>query len=599
MNNDECSMTNDGHTGLSLEGSQAARDAAAVLPVGMRVPAWKLWANPIIRRYCRARLRPQQLGAALLVTVLITGFVFFMFRMMALHRTELLLVDAERMPIPALLVIQALILFFLGTGQVAGGITGEADEGVLDYQRLTPMTPLAKVLGCWFGLPVREWLMFAATLPFSAWCFWRGQVPVANWAPVYAAFITSALLYHLTGLTAGMVIKNRRWAFLMSMGIILLLYTVMPQASKFGLLFFDYITIGPVLDENIHVFLPREAGALVELAGRLVPNVKFFGLEFRELAFTLFCQGGVMLTLVVMVWRRWRRVESHLLGKAWAVGLFAWVQLLLIGNALPLIAPGMLFPSMTITARFNPRAKLPEPVLNEGLTVIALYGLVTLLMILALTTMITPATETQLRGLRRARKLGLARVPRFSDPASALPFTLVLVGIGAVAWWYFASAVMASKWFPGHALPASALPVFALVLANAALGFHALMEGWGGRRLFLTVIFLGVLPPMTGFILGTTSNARMPLGIWLAALSPASGTVLAPAVMVPDADLPREVARAIPRAFWFCQTLFFLGLGWLLLKLRAIHHARRASVEDHPLSASTGPATSPSAALAE
>jgi hypothetical protein len=371
-----------------------------------------------------------------------------------------------------------------------------------------------------------------------------------------------------------MVVKNRRWAFLMSMGIILVLYTLMPQASKFGLLFFNYVTIWPVLDENMQHFLPRETGAIVKLADALMPNVKFFGLEFREMAFTLFCQGGLMLTLVTMVWRRWRRTESHLLGKAWAVGLFAWLQTLLLGNGLPLIEPGMLFPSRTFAARFLRPGW--EPQLSEGVTVIGLYGLVTLLIILALTSIITPDVETQMRGLRRARKLGLARVPRFSDHASSRLFVLALVLIGAVAWFLFSRAVMASKWFPGHDLPGGALAVFAMALANAVLGYHALMEGWGGRRLFLTALFIGVVPPMIGFVLGGVSDGNLPLSTWLTAASPAFGPTLAPAVIVPDANLPLPVARAIPRAFWFWQVIFLLSLAWLLLKLRAIHQTRRA-----------------------
>lgn len=36
------------------------------------------------------------------------------------------------------------------TSQVAGGMTDEADKGVLDYQRLKPMSPVTKVVGCLF-----------------------------------------------------------------------------------------------------------------------------------------------------------------------------------------------------------------------------------------------------------------------------------------------------------------------------------------------------------------------------------------------------------------------------------------------------------------
>ena len=121
----------------------------------VRHVGWKVWENPIFRRYCQSRLRPRGLGVAILITVLVAGFIFAMSRSLGLNRSNLKLVDAERGTIIPLLVFQGVILFILGTAQVSGGMTTEKDEGVIDYQRLIPMTPLAKALGYLFGLPVR------------------------------------------------------------------------------------------------------------------------------------------------------------------------------------------------------------------------------------------------------------------------------------------------------------------------------------------------------------------------------------------------------------------------------------------------------------
>ena len=147
------------------------------------------WPNPIFRRYARSRLRPQALGAWLLVTVLLAGFLYFGFRTGTRFQGQMSIMDAERATVIPLLVLQALILFFLGTGQVAAGITAEADEGTLDYQRLSPLTPLGKVLGYLLGLPVREWCLFAATLPFTAWALWKGEVAASAWMPVYLVLL--------------------------------------------------------------------------------------------------------------------------------------------------------------------------------------------------------------------------------------------------------------------------------------------------------------------------------------------------------------------------------------------------------------------------
>ena len=49
-----------------------------------------------------------------------------------------------------------LIMTVLGTGAVTGGIARERAGALVDYQRLTPMPPAAKIRGYLFGLPVRE-----------------------------------------------------------------------------------------------------------------------------------------------------------------------------------------------------------------------------------------------------------------------------------------------------------------------------------------------------------------------------------------------------------------------------------------------------------
>ena len=515
---------------------------------------------------------------AVTLTLLISGFVFFSTRTGAVYRSSMLQTDAERMPINPLLVVQALILFFLGTGQVAGGITAEADEGTLDYQRLTPMTPLAKVLGCWLGLPVREWIMFAVTLPFSAWCMWRGHVPFESWASIYAAFITSALMYHLTGLTAGTVIKNRRWAFLGSIGLVMVLYTVMPQVSHFGLLFFDYLTVWPVFDAHLPSIIPREAGSVLKVLASLFPKERYFNLEFSELFFTLCCQAALMSTLGVMVWRRWRRAESHLLGKAWAVGAFAFIQVVLLGNGLPLIEPGKIFPSQSFGRQFI-RQHDWTPAIGEAVSVISIYGFVTLGLMLVLCAMVTPAIENQLRGLRRARKLGLPGVPRFTDHATSFPIVLLMAAIGSAGWYWFAHSLMASKWFPGQVLPPYALLVFALVLFNAALSFHALMEGFGGRVLFLWAVLVWIVPLMVGTVLGIAGDKLLPVTTWLSCISPLASPGAATATLITGfGDLPGEVARAIPRAFWFWQVMSLLVLAWLMVQLRVRHRTRYAQV---------------------
>ena len=568
-------------------------------PAGIRLlPAWKIWENPIFRRYCRSRLRPRALTIWLTLTLIIASFIFFIVRTTALYRGELAVAEAERSPLIPLLVLQSIILFVLGTGQVAGGMTGEADEGVLDYQRLTPMTPLAKVLGYLFGLPVREYVMFLATLPYTIWGLWRGEVPAKTWLALYVVFLSSALLYHLTGLVAGTVVKNRRWAFLMSIGVVFLLYTVIPQVSRFGLVFFKYLTLSPVLEDSFRDLLPavasrglRAARALSQGGPPPAVDVSFFNLHFSAATFTLFTQGALILTFIVMLWRRWRRPESHLLGKLWAVLLFAWVQIVLLGNALPLVESGLLFPSREIRRRMAASAGGNwTPQLAEAVGMIGLYGLVTLTIMALLTIIITATEDGQLRGLRRARKLAWVRIPRLSDAASSFWFVAVMAIIGAVGWTLFARGLIASPWFANTVFPAHAGWTFALVLLTAGLGFQALLEAYGGRWPFFVAVFGGVVPIMIGTILGAANNSFLTTSTWLAGMSPLAAPIFAAQTLVPT-QLPADMSAAIPPAFWCWQGVSGLGVMWLLVQLWRVRKKRAASVREAPEPGAVTPAT--------
>jgi hypothetical protein len=461
---------------------------------------------------------------------------------------------------------------------VSGGMTAEKDEGVIDYQQLIPMSPLAKVLGYLFGLPIREHVMFLATLPFTIRALWVGGVPLSASLPLCGILITSALTYHLTGLLTGTAIRNRRWSFLVSIALVTCLYTVIPVMAKFGLVFFKYLTLRPVLDESLPKILPRTSGAAVETLQRIAPEVKFFDLNLPEAAFTVFCQGGLILTFLIMLCRRWKKQDSLLLGKVWATGFFVWIQTLLLGNALPLIEPGDLFPSRGFS-RFVPGSDwLPQP--GEAVALSGIYGVVTLLILAVIIMMITPTSDIQIRGWRRVRKEGGRSLPLFSDAATAFPWVVVMALAGAIGWYIFTHALIESRWFPGHVVPAGVLGIFTLVMVSHAVGFHSLLEAKGGKTVVLSVIFIGVVPLMIGAVL-CASERLIPAASWLFGISPASAPVYA-AVQLPLNELPSNLAKAVPRAFYFWQVVSFLTAIWLAVQLRATRKEIAGSPDVRP-----------------
>ncbi len=529
-------------------------------------PAWNLWSNPIFRRYCRSRLRPRGLGVSVLIAIILAGFITGLAHSIG-ARNEVNAVDAARFAIIPLLVLQSLILFVIGTAQVSGGMTAERDEGVIDYQRLIPMSPLAKVLGYLFGLPVREYVMFLATLPFTAWALARGQVEWPVWLPLYLVVFTSTLLYHLTGLVTGTVARNRRWAFLTSVGMVFALYTVIPQAAKAGLVFFKYLTISPVFEESFPRLLPKAAGGAIATLQQLAPTARFFDLNLPEAVFTVFSQGGLILTFIIMLCRKWRRAESHLLGKRWTAGLFVWVQILLLGNALPLIEPGSLFPSRAFSQirQFAPDWH-PNPM--EAVIMSGLYGLVTMILLFILTRMITPTPDEQLRGWRRARKQGTTSLPRFSDASTAFWITGFMAISGATGWFLFTLAIIESRWFPGQSVPLPVWGCFLVVMLVAGLSYQALLETRGGRAVGLSILLVGIVPILAGTVLGTISDRMVPIASWITGVSPLSLPFYACNTVLAVAELPVQVARAIPRAFFFWLIVYVVITVWLILQLR-------------------------------
>jgi hypothetical protein len=534
--------------------------------------AWELWRNPIFLRYCRARLRPVALGISCLLALLVSGFFFQIIRTFSENRTELSVADVERAPLLTLLVVQAVILFVLGTAQTSGGMTAERDEGVIDYQRLLPMTPASKVIGYLFGLPVRETVMFLCTMPFSLWCFIRGGVPFGVMASIYGVMASTTLLYHLTGLLTGTVVKNRRWAFLTSIGLIFALYTVVPQAAKFGLVFFKYLTITPTIEDAMPHLIPEDLATAWKTGKVLFSEARFFNLDFPEAVFTWFSQACLIITFFVMLCRRWRDAEAHLCGKFWATGFFLWVQILLLGNALPLIDSGKLFPSQQFSRySFLMRGRSWQPEPWEAMVMILVYGMLTLILLWVMSALVTPRYETIVNGWRRAIKHGRRRLPLAGDESNSTPYLLVMAVIGGGAWFFFSHMIVESRWFPGHFAPFSSGAWFLTAIVTCCLLHHLLMESKGPRALVMAVIFIGVVPLMLAAILMSASDRLQPIAMWVAGLSPLSLPVYTAMRHLSITDLPMLPERALPGVWAFWQgvhLMIILWLLWVLLQTR-------------------------------
>ena len=196
------------------------------------------------------------------------------------------------------------------------------------------------------------------------------------------------------------------------------------------------------------------------------------------------------------------------------------------------------------------------------------YGLVTLMILWLMTILTTPDRNGQIRGWRRARKLGHKKLSFRSDPATSFPWVLAMAAIGSGGWFWFTRSLVESTWFGTTDMPDFILPVFFLIIAVGGLGFHALLEGRGKRAVGLAVILIGILPLLVGLTVGATGTALTPLAIWISGCSPAAGMVYAAGTLLPISNLPPDFERTIPRVFWFWQAVGFLWTCSLMIKLR-------------------------------
>ena len=214
--------------------------------------------NPVIRKGFQERLRRKQMIAWGLFTLILTSFVYLTsyIRGSEAHgtydhklgeyvETESSTSDGAKTAFPLLLGVQGFILMFLGTGQVAAGTAEEREAGLLDYQRMTPMNPFSKITGYIFGLPGREYFMFALTLPFLAHATIVGELAIGKVLHLYVVFLSCVLLYHLTAHVTGLIVSKPRAASWVSRMVVLALYVFLPQLGQFGFSFLSSLTLLP------------------------------------------------------------------------------------------------------------------------------------------------------------------------------------------------------------------------------------------------------------------------------------------------------------------------------------------------------------------
>jgi ABC-type transport system involved in multi-copper enzyme maturation permease subunit len=481
-----------------------------------------LFSNPILRRYWRSRARPGRIAITIVITLILAAFITAISYLPLRNRGNFSEAEAARAAFIPLLFLQANILLLFGTGAVGAGILKEMDEGMVEYQRLTPLSPLTKVLGYLFGLPARQYVAFAVTAIFSAFSIVVGQIPFKAWGSVYLALFSSTLLYHLLALVTGQLIKSRWRAGLTSIGLVLLLNLVVPRLAGFGFALFSHLTAVPVVQKHIADLVPkwRPQGVPERLLN--FPDVPFFGLEMSHLQFVLVVQATLIVTFIVMLVRRWRDEESHLLGKGYAVCFLAWLQTLLVGNLLPVLERGRVFTELLESRLELSRNFRRMSGFAEAQLITVLYGVLGILVLIPIISCISPKESIQMLELRRAKKFERRWIPPFADGSSSAVFVWLAAGIFGAAWAFVAQRIFTSPAYGAPGFPAAGWAVFIGITTVVAAIFHFLMEAYGRRAAWFLLFIVGCVPLLSGLIMFATSSRWIDTASYIIAISPLS-----------------------------------------------------------------------------
>jgi hypothetical protein len=522
-----------------------------------------LHRNPIFIRFCRAELRLKKAFFWYLLTLIVTAFtVAVIYAPQVVRGREA--VEAARAALLPVMIIQGIILLFMGTGNVASGITREKVDNVLNYARLTPLGTRDKILGYLFGLPVRQYVLFAITLPFLAFILIVGRIPPSAFIPYYLVFLSSTLLYHLTGMVAGMISKRWRWSARISQGLIVLLYFFLPQLSHLGLVFLEFLTVRPVFTEKILPVIGANPNIELQgigfMAGKSVP---FFTITISGTLFSFMIQAGLILLMGAIVARKWRADSVPAFSKLLALATFAVFVLMSLGN----IWPNLVRADNALNI-FQASGDLGAQLAVFALPLI--LGLTTTFLAFALMLTALPDPMQYRHGQIRAERLRMERLSPWDDAAGGYPFTFIIAGIQTGLLGIVVLTLVRSGYFA----EANTAPLQGLWLILACLlslfYFQGLKENFGTGRLAMFILLGWALPILAAILIIAINQSLNNEALMVAALSPLTVLPLAATQLLPPellaeakSDFQRPLAIAL---------LLLAGLNaWLHWRRRKRH----------------------------
>jgi hypothetical protein len=455
--------------------------------------------NPILVKHLRCRLRKEPLIASVVVVIVLSlCIVWASYQVTAFPRGG---------TIGLLFSLQTILLAIMGSAQVASSISSARVSGILDFHRVSPLTPTELTLGFFFGAPIREYVLFGCTLPVSALFVATGSLSMRGLIQLMIVLFATAWILHGLSLLSGLISKVR----------------VNSAIGGGGVFVAVFFLGGPLIAGGIF------STQLVERADRLT----FYGISLPWLAVVLLYQVAVLFFVYLATRRRMESDLIHPLSKPQAIAALATLAMLALGGIWGL----------------------------DDFDVLAIGFLYVLLVIaILLLMMVTPNRSEYLKGLWRARKQGRTHLPVWDDLALNRLFLVIACAIvlaSATLAWNGAFDPRLGRYSP---LPRSfplaiATAVLTIAYFGLALQFFLLWIRVRGIIFFSLFLFLTWLVPL---LAGAIVAMASPMGD-----SPESQVVLSLSPLVgltkiaaQDGTFP-ESYRTVIQASALTPALFF------------------------------------------
>jgi hypothetical protein len=532
-----------------------------------------IWNNPIVWKNFKSRMRMQALFQCLLVFVISAFMTLTIYS--GLDRLDGDSVQAARAGIIPLGIVQWVILMLGATGRITSGIIHERVTGTLDYTRLTPMSPMTKVLGYLFGLPVREYVAFAITMPFMVFLLIRGQIPLSVIVPVYLVFFSSALLYHLIGTVFGLVLKEWRMSVVFTMGVVILINWVLPLFSYLGFPFLQYLTIRPVVIEKVFPYLAEDSSWRSGIPGGLLSTqVDFFNWQISTTFFSLLLQSCLIFTLGLMVYRKWENSFSHSLSKIYGLFFFIGLQLFCIGT---------LWPNLVRNERsIYELGLLPDgaPVDEFYIVIPLIYAFFSLASVFWLLYVITPTRDEYRSGLLQARKLKQMKATKsqpLGDYAGSLSSAAALAGCTFIFLLFIQATMINSELLTD--IPVTSINYFKLSLTAVLIifYFYVSLEFLEMSKFALLILCVWIVPILLAVFVVVAFDIEE-VSLYIASISPLTLTVLSMQGMAAETLRPGDY-EFLSNAYWIGSGFIFLITSFLGYQLHSLKEETRKKIE--------------------